>query len=187
MVLILSLSFAKKTNQVHLGKTKCDLITRSLNGILNSDEMVAFNINDLLLNVTPTEKVRPTKIRTRSNVAHGFLRWCHDNVAGKPPCLDDIAKELFVSRRSLIQSVQEYFQCGPAELRKSIRLQHCSHLLASMNSSDAETASVCLNSVNDIMCIYGFMHRGAFAQSFKNQFGHTPSSLLSAKGRLLNV
>ena len=181
------LELRQKTNQVHFGKTKCDLIRRSLNGILNSDELVAFNINDLLLNVTPIEKVRPTKIRTRYKVAHDFLRWSHNNVIGKPPCLDDIAKELFVSRRSLIQSVQEYFQCGPAELHKSIRLQHCNHLLASMNFSDAETASVGLNSVNDIMRIYGFKHRGAFAQSFKNQFGHTPSSVLSAKGRLLNV
>ena len=101
--------------------------------------------------------------------------------------MDDIAKELFVSRRSLIQSVQEYFQCGPVELHKSIRLQHCNHLLVSMNFSDAETASVGLNSVNDIMRIYDFKHRGAFAQSFKNQFGHTPSSVLSAKVRLQNV
>ena len=180
------LELRQKTNQIQLGKTKSNLIRFGLKSILNRNEDVVSDFKNLLLNMTPSEKVLQIKIQTRYKVAHDFLRWCHDNVKGKPPCLDDIAKKLFVSRRSLIQSVQEYFQCGPAELHKSIRLQHCKHLLANIKSSDAGISSVGLNSVNDIMRIYGFKHRGAFAQSFKNQFGFTPSSVLSAKDRVLN-
>ena len=181
------LEIRQKTNQIQLGKAKFNLTSLGLSNILNNNEFFAENIKNILLVMTPGEEVRPTSIRNRYSVAHNFLRWCQGNVTGKPPCLDDIAKELFVSRRSLIQSVQEYFQCGPAELHKSIRLQHCKHLLENMKSSDAEMSSIGLNSVNDIMRIYGFKHRGAFAQSFRDQFGDTPSSVLSAKHRVLNI
>jgi len=177
----------QKTNQIQLGKSKFNATSLGLKNILNNNDFVAENIANMLLAMAPSEKVRSSGIRNRYNVAHNFLRWCQSNVTGKPPCLNDIAQELFVSRRSLIQSVQEYFQCGPAELHKSIRLQHCKYLLENLKSSDAEISPIGLNSVNDIMRIYGFKHRGAFAQSFRDQFGYTPSSVLSAKHRVQSV
>ena len=173
------MELCEKTNHIELDQTDIFLLKDCLKDILSSNRRGVLGVNFLLNVLTLNKKIKSMKVRTRYRVAHDFLRWCHGHTTGESPHLEDISKDLFVSRRTLIQSVQENFQRGPAEILKMTKLQHCNHLLKKAGNEFVETDSIGLNSVNDIMRIYGFRHRGSFAQSFKNQFGCLPNDMLS--------
>jgi len=175
------LELCEKTNSIELHQTQSILLRNCLQNILSNNILAVHGIEDLLKILKRDQKVKPIKIRTRYRVAHEFLRWCHHHTTGEPPHLEEISKDLFVSRRTLIQSVQENFQRGPAEIHKMIRLQHCNHLLMKAKKEGTKDNFIGSNSVNDIMHIHGFRHRGAFAQSFKKQFGYMPSAALNPK------
>lgn len=167
------LELTDRSNHIDLDWDDFLSIKKGLHSLARNHSKNNFTLFDLLSLLSPQQLPRKESIHNRHKIAHQFVRWCHSYIEGEPPCLDQIAKHLFVSKRTLILAVQEYFNQGPAELMKSMRLQRCHQgLLGGMRFPDQ-----CIEplAVSEVMQLYGFKHRGAFARSFKDYFGYAPS------------
>lgn len=171
------LELTEKCNHIHLKTSTFLRLAQGLKSIADQKANTDFGPRDLLLPLSQKQTHSQIKIHNRINVAHQFIRWCHKNIEGNPPSLDCIAKQLFVSRRTLILAVQDYFDQGPAELLKNMRLQHCHAGLIPSSYRPHQTTDPL--SVSQVMELYGFKHRGAFAKSFKDYFGYTPKDTIN--------
>lgn len=171
------LELTDKTNHIDLKNANLLAVKQGLNSLIYQSQQTTFSPSDLLSLLSPHQLPSKVKLHNRFKIAHQFVRWCHNHVEGEPACLDRIAKELFVSRRTLILAIQDHFDQGPAELLKSMRLQHCHQgLIGSKHYPNQRSEPL---SVSQVMEIYGFKHRGSFAKSFKDYFGYAPSETIN--------
>ena len=88
--------------------------------------------------------------------------------------LDDISKQLFCSRRTLIQGTKDTFDMGPMELFKTIRLEQANWMLRNKEAR----AEASLQSVSDIAKHFNFYSRGHFARAYQNLFHENPRQTL---------
>ena len=90
----------------------------------------------------------------------------------QPLALRDLCRQVYVSRRSLIQGFQEHLGMGPAAYHRLQRL-HGAH--RALLAADPATASV-----TAIAARYGFLNPGHFARDYRLHFGELPSASLRA-------
>jgi AraC-like DNA-binding protein len=81
-----------------------------------------------------------------------------------------MAKELGVSTRHLYRKLKEITEQTPADLIKDYKLSVVEKLLVTSK-----------NSIDEIMYMAGFNHRGSFYRLFAQKFGMTPKQYRDAK------
>ena len=89
--------------------------------------------------------------------------------------VEQMAKELGMSRTNLNRKVKSITGFPPSELIRNIRLRRAAQLL--MNQSD---------SIAQIGFTVGFEDHSYFSKSFKKQFGVTPSEYFHSMGQMTN-
>lgn len=89
--------------------------------------------------------------------------------------VEDLCRELGVSRRTLQYSFQEVLQLNPVSYLRAVRLNGVRRMLRA-----ADPASV---SVQDVAARWGFWHLSHFAADYKRMFGELPSETLRAPAR----
>ncbi|MGB1195682.1 MAG: helix-turn-helix transcriptional regulator [Synechococcus sp.] len=92
--------------------------------------------------------------------------------------LDSISKQLYCSKRTLIQGTKDAFEMGPMELMKIIRLEQVNWMLRSEEARSKAT----LRNVTDIAQHFNFHSRGHFARAYQNLFEESPSQTLQENG-----
>ena len=120
-----------------------------------------------------SDHFKPFELSPREYLIRDLVQWGINH--GNTPCtLDDICKQLYTSRRTLILGSKENFNCGPMELLRTIRLQQVHALLRSQTARDAAG----LRQVSDVAEFCGFRSRGHFAHAYQQQFDETPKATL---------
>lgn len=115
----------------------------------------------------------PFDLTSRQQLAQEFVRWGISN-GNTTQTLDEICQEIYTSRRTLILSSKENFQCGPMHLLRTIRLQQVHALLR----SPVERDRAGLKQVSEVASFFGFRSRGHFARAYQEQFAESPRTTL---------
>lgn len=115
----------------------------------------------------------PLELTQRQLLVKNFIQLGFDR-GNEDLTLDDISKQLFCSRRTLIQGTKDTFEMGPMELLKTIRLEQVNWML---RNKDAR-AEAALQNVSDIAKHFNFYSRGHFARAYQNLFHENPSQTL---------
>ena len=109
----------------------------------------------------------------RQKIVQELVRWGFKN-STSPIQLDDLVKAFFSSRRTIIQGCKENFAIGPMELLKLIRLEQVNKTLRSNEIRE----SLELKKISDVASHFGFISRGHFSATYRNQYGETPRQTL---------
>ena len=120
-----------------------------------------------------SDHFKPFELSSRECLIRELVQWGM-NRSNTPCTIDDICKQLYTSRRTLILGSKENFNCGPMELLRTIRLQQVHALLRSQTARDAAG----LRQVSDVAEFCGFRSRGHFAHAYQQQFDETPKATL---------
>lgn len=83
----------------------------------------------------------------------------------EPISQEDLAAYVGLSRRQLQRLFQRYLMCTPSRYYLQVRLQRARELLRQTGMSLVEIAALC-----------GFVSTSHFSKSYKEYFGHSPSS-----------
>jgi transcriptional regulator GlxA family with amidase domain len=83
----------------------------------------------------------------------------------EPISQEDLASYVGLSRRQLQRLFQRYLFCAPSRYYLQLRLQRARELLRQTSMSLVEISSLC-----------GFVSTSHFSKSYKEYFGHSPSS-----------
>lgn len=113
---------------------------------------------------------RPLELTQRQLLVKNFIQLGFDR-GNEDLTLDDISKQLYCSRRTLIQGTKDAFNMGPMELLKTIRLEQVNWMLRNKEAR----AEAALQNVSDIAQHFNFYSRGHFARSYQNLFHENPS------------
>lgn len=92
-----------------------------------------------------------------------------DTNAHRPITVDDVARVINVSTRSLYNGFRKYLNQTPMDYLKGIRLSRVRSELLSLRGPD---------NVTTIAMNWGFTHLGNFARDYKTKFGELPSQTL---------
>ncbi|RWI86573.1 MAG: GlxA family transcriptional regulator [Mesorhizobium sp.] len=82
----------------------------------------------------------------------------------EPPCLDDMARAVSLSRRQIERLFRKHLQVSPIQYYSRLRLERARQLLETTNMPVIEVAVAC-----------GFISASHFSKSFKDHFGVLPS------------
>ena len=91
-----------------------------------------------------------------------------------PPSISDLARQVSLNRRKLIESFQQVFHMTPFEYLQNYRLQQARSLLS---SPDAK--------VEDVIAAVGYKSRSNFAIAFRKKFGLNPKHYQQKSWRVL--
>lgn len=96
-------------------------------------------------------------------------RWIAEN-PNLPMTLDDLCRQVYVSRRCLIQGFREHLGMGPMAYLKLQRLHGARRYLLQADPVDT--------TVTAAACRFGFLNSGHFARDYRQLFGELPSETL---------
>lgn len=96
-------------------------------------------------------------------------RWMEEHPC-EPITLDALCRQLFTSRRNLIQGFREHLGIGPMAYLKRLRLHQIRHLL---RVSDPEATNIA-----QLAAQWDFLNPGHFASDYRKLFGELPSETL---------
>lgn len=115
----------------------------------------------LSLDISP-EKISVSK--TEEHLVEQMMKAIGENMANGDYTVDNLARDVGMSRASLYKKVQAMLGITPNDFMRSVRLKHAAHLLA---ESELTVTQIALN--------VGFQTPRYFAQCFKKTFGVTPA------------
>lgn len=104
---------------------------------------------------------------------HALVSRAQDYMRGhvdEPLTVEDLCRELAVSRRTLQYSFQEVLQINPVSYLRAMRLNGVRRSL--------KAADPARQSVQDIAARWGFWHLSHFANDYRRMFGELPSETL---------
>jgi AraC-like DNA-binding protein len=110
----------------------------------------------------PADQASPRFLRK----AEDFLQ-CH---AHRPITIDDVARHLDISTRSIYEGFRRHLGTTPMQRLKEIRLYRAREDLIAGNGA----------SVTTIAMTWGFTHLGKFSHDYRSRFGELPSETLRA-------
>jgi AraC family ethanolamine operon transcriptional activator len=116
--------------------------------------------------------VVPPRTPARIDMVKRVQRWMADHPA-EPITLDDLCRQIYASRRSVIQGFREHLGMGPMAYLKLQRLHAVRRELLA-----AEPDQV---SVTGVAAHFGFFNSGHFARDYRQLFGELPSITLLSR------
>jgi AraC family ethanolamine operon transcriptional activator len=117
--------------------------------------------------LTPSWSRQPARIELVKQVQG----WMAEN-PNLPITLDDLCRQVYVSRRCLIQGFREHLGMGPMAYLKLQRLHGARRFL--LDADPAQTT------VTAAAATFGFLNSGHFARDYRQLFGELPSETLQA-------
>ncbi len=116
--------------------------------------------------------VRPARTPARIDMVKRLQRWMADHPT-EPITLDDLCRQMYVSRRSVIQGFREHLGIGPMAYLKLQRLHAVRRQLLAAAPDQVSVTGVAAN--------FGFFNSGHFARDYRQLFGELPSITLLAR------
>jgi len=152
-----------------------------IQALLRPDTTTEPELHEELLQAALLNCLQPGKASTvhsgdltqGSHLMHELIRWgtCHPTAVIK---LEDLSRQLFASRSTIVQNCRTTFGLGPMALLKQIRLGQVQHTL----SRPQLQQQIGCNNVQSIAAYYGFSSRNHFARDYRQLFGEAPSQTL---------
>ena len=101
-------------------------------------------------------------------------RWMEEHPC-EPITLDTLCRQLFTSRRNLIQGFRDHLGMGPMAYLKRLRLHQIRHLL---RAADPQATNIA-----QLAAQWGFLSPGHFSSDYRKQFGELPSKTLQCQAQ----
>jgi AraC family ethanolamine operon transcriptional activator len=118
------------------------------------------------------QDLRPPRTPARIDLVKRVQCWMADHPS-EPITLDDLCRQIYASRRSVIQGFREHLGMGPMAYLKLQRLHAVRRELLA-----AEPDQV---SVTGVAAQFGFFNSGHFARDYRQLFGELPSITLLSR------
>jgi AraC family ethanolamine operon transcriptional activator len=117
--------------------------------------------------------VRPAaRTPARIDMVKRVQRWMADHPT-EPITLDDLCRQIYASRRSVIQGFREHLGMGPMAYLKLQRLHAVRRQLLEAAPDQVSVTGVAGN--------FGFSNAGHFARDYRQLFGELPSITLLSR------
>jgi AraC family ethanolamine operon transcriptional activator len=116
--------------------------------------------------------VSPSRTPARIDMVKRAQRWMADHPL-EPITLDDLCRQIYASRRTVIQGFREHLGMGPMAYLKLQRLHAVRRQLLAAEPDQM--------SVTGVAAHFGFFNSGHFARDYRQLFGELPSITLLSR------
>lgn len=157
------------------------MLFERMKGLLRTDTTTEADLHEELLQATVLECLQPGQATTvhsgeltqGTGLMQDLVRWGTNHPTSVIK-LEDLSRQLFASRSTIVQNCRSTFGLGPMALLKQIRLGQVQHAL----SRPQVQRQIGCSSVQSIATYYGFSSRNHFARDYRQLFGEAPSQTL---------
>ena len=137
-------------------------------GTPHEDQLLLMELVDVLLEAPDKRKPQPRKLRYEA-----ASKLLHLQAANPERSFDviEVPQLVHSSRASLNNGCRELFGMSPAEVLRTVRLQHVQHLLVNPKLR----ADMNLTTISQVAAHYGFRSTGHFSRNYNALFKQMPS------------